>query len=100
MPRKDPEERRAYRRAYQRAYRRAYRAAHREEDRARFAVYRASHPEQIRARCAVYNAAHPEVYLAGERTQIDQLPPELRQVALLIRETRRIIRSQRSGGTS
>ena len=103
---------RAYRAAHREKYRawsRAYRAAHREECRAYWAVRNAG--EEGRAYYAAYRAAHREerartdaaygaavLCVGGERINFNTLPPELREVAVLLKQTRKAIRTRPGKG--
>jgi len=86
------------------AYSRAYYAAHREQGRDYAKARNAAHPEYQR----VYRAAHKEqrrayaaaeMELGGERVNVNTMPPEFREVALLLKQARQVIRNQRTGGT-
>jgi hypothetical protein len=60
-------------------------------------AYRTANRDRILAREAAHRAAHPTVSLLGERVRIDELPTELRPVAVLIFEARREIKKQQRG---
>jgi vacuolar-type H+-ATPase subunit I/STV1 len=68
---------------------RAYHAIHREKDNARLRLYYASHREEARS----YRAGL--ISLGGETVHVKHLPEELREVALKIKEARRLIAQQR-----
>lgn len=89
---KDPEVRRACLRAYQ--ARPDILARRRAGARARRANNLAEERAQERAR----QAASPRLYLSGERVRMRALPDEVREVAVLIVETRREIRRRTSDG--
>lgn len=94
--RRDPKKNRAATRAYAAAHPdriAAYRASHRKEASARTRAWRQSHPEQHRA----YRRAF--MGCAGDTINLNTLPPELKELALLLKRARQLIRNQKEGTT-
>ena len=88
---------------------RSYRAKNPEAVRAWGARYRAKNPEAVRATRARYSAKNLErraayqravVYVAGEQVNFNTLPPELREVAVLLKQTRKAIRGNKRGSAA
>lgn len=110
MPHKNSEDRRAYAKAYYQAHKqhankvnRAWRTEHHDQFRAQRRRWYAEHKEQHLAVTSRNARARwetdPLVSIAGERVRLSSLPDDLRQVAQLIKEARRLIRQQSRGAS-
>ncbi len=92
-------EQREQRLAARRERERRYRADHPEKIREWNLRYRQAHLEEVRARGRRWAAENPLIELAGEPVRVSELPPELQQVAGLIKQARQAIRATREGTT-
>jgi hypothetical protein len=109
VPHKDPAARRAYRVAYDAAHREdnvrrqtAWVAAHPAARKAYKAAYDAAHREEIRAYQSTYYAAYGAavVALGGEVVNFNTMPPQLREVAVLLKQVRKATQNMNAGGNA
>lgn len=80
------------RRESDRVRQRDWRIRNRDRDRANGRRWYARNIDRTRARGREWARAHPVIKLAGQSVLLHTLPPELQEVARLIRETRQEIR--------
>jgi len=88
-----------------RANQRKSKESHPDTVRAAVRSWRLAHPDEIRAYARSWYAAHRErvnsrvISLGNEMVYLGTMPPEFREVALLLKEWRKVIRQQTRGET-
>jgi hypothetical protein len=88
-------------------YNRVYSVAHREERNARDRVLYVTNPDKKRARNRAYYSACCErlnardrvrrIRVCGEQLNLDTLPPQVRELGLLLKQARRVIQESTKG---
>lgn len=79
---------------------RAYREANPDKVREWRRAWRAANQEHAKATMAQWRLGNPHVSLMGQKVRISALPPEVQEVASLLRQARQVIRSSQSGGAT